>query len=507
MTPREGLDRQRESAPTSEEIDAALERLEGADWSTLAYREEQMDLYIEIYSTEALGQALMRSVTNEIDPDEIDDYRQMVDIFEEKVYALGEGADYDLNEDGYYPEETIVHAGEDPNDIQLDLNSMQHQIDYMRDVLDDLELENHHDHASDLEREGVSQDAAADLAGAETTSEAIQAAERAVREVEDEPTTIENFTRILREILESISSGVASLIAAISSVFNGDSTVATRPNPDGSLEAPIQNEPSPEVENNTNIDLDAVEAMARSRSFARVSFETPSGNGNRPTLVIVPRNYDPNAISVIMHGTGGNRNIGSDSAADNGLNRILDAAETGNAITIVPFAYDGAEDGVEPGEIAGRGSGSAQRNGYDDKWFSAEVAEDFGGFIDEVLSSESLRGLHLDVQDLIISGFSAGGAALRNIAEDSGSSLASKYNIVFRVLDAAYGNWVDPVHDLVVASRQDSNLNDASMEIYVRARTQTVDNSDHLENSVGVDYTRYDYDLGHYGSIEFARVT
>lgn len=498
MSVPRGPERANELAPTPQEIDQALDRLEDRGWDTLTHAIEESDQYMLIYQTEALWQALVENVNEEMDPHEVDYYRSRVSILEEKIDQLGFINNVEMDEEGYFPEHTTVQDGEGENLIELDLYSMQHQVDAMREILEHVEEEHVHDEAAErMQQAGVSTETAQEFASVDTAAEQ----QRAIRQVAEEATEDESLgqkiVEVIRSMIEAFSSGMAAFAEAISSIFRRG-TERERTTPD-LVEAPESTPETTNVTNNTNINLDAVLNIANDFNFARFSIETPEGNNRRPALVVVPRNYDPTVISVVCHGTGGNRGIGEGANAENRLNSILAAAAGGNAITIIPFAYDGAEDGASPGELAGRGGSAAERRGYDNLWFSPEVGEDFAVFIESMLESDSIRNLDMDVSRLIISGFSAGGAALRNIASSVHAQLVEKYFVAYRFLDASYGSWADPVQEAVARYSDRS-----AMQLFVKAGTETEDNSDHLEGSTGVSYTRYNGSHG--DSIDYSRV-
>lgn len=328
-----------------------------------------------------------------------------------------------------------------------------------------------------LEESGITTEQAEAVATAATQEEAREALSSAAPKSKWEEALDQ-----IRVFIETMSLKISEFFET---AFRGRQTTDA----EGSL-SEASSQPPGDIEgkpNNSNINLQSLLDVANNFGFARYSIESVEGNSNRPALVIVPRNYDPTKLSVICHGTGGNRGIGENSNGEQRLNGMLRAAAQGNAITVIPFAYDGAEDGVQPGELAGRGTegSSAITNGYDSKWFSREVNEDFPDFLESILESDSLRNLNLDVRELVIQGFSAGGVALSNIARDYGQELLQMYDhIEIRYLDAVYAEWwAEPAVQLAESSR-------ASVEFHVLT-DRVAQDAEPFRGRTGVTYQRH----------------
>lgn len=222
---------------------------------------------------------------------------------------------------------------------------------------------------------------------------------------------------------------------AISDYLNPQPTPEPAQEPAVVQEAPRAEAPKTSLEIPPAFATTGFAEVLRETNFdGRIVIERLTGNGGRPVALLIPKGFDPDKpakVLVHFHGTY------SDKIANNGFK----AKEKDHTVTaksrFTQFTQQAMaatdENIIFAYPISAGKSRAAKGKDYDGNWMSSRKTDDNFDLL--IKSIENNIGL-ANEPEVMVSGHSAGGKVMQNLAESGVDRKISRY--IF--LDASYGN-------------------------------------------------------------------
>ncbi len=184
-----------------------------------------------------------------------------------------------------------------------------------------------------------------------------------------------------------------------------------------------------------------VEVLRETGFDGQFKIERMPGNGNRPVVILIPKSFDKNKAAKLLvhfHGTHSDK-----VAAKNFKAKKSDHSDTAkNRFTqFVKQAMAAKENVVFAYPISAGKARAAKGKEYDGSWMASGTSDNFDGLVADIKGEVSFN----NEPNVVVSGHSAGGKPLKNIAL---SKSKTKADYIF--LDASYGtsdNWAKAVTD------------------------------------------------------------
>lgn len=232
---------------------------------------------------------------------------------------------------------------------------------------------------------------------------------------------------------------------SIENFEKSQAAIAAYLNPEPTAEE-VAREATPEPEGNLEIPAEfattgLAEVLRETGFDGQFKIERMPGNGNRPVVILIPKSFDKNKAAKLLvhfHGTHSDK-----VAAKNFKAKKSDHSDTAkNRFTqFVQQAMAAKENVVFAYPISAGKARAAKDKEYDGSWMASGTSDNFDGLVADI---EGKVGFSNE-PNVVVSGHSAGGKPLKNIAL---SHAKTKADYIF--LDASYGtsdNWAKAVTD------------------------------------------------------------